>query len=75
MKKHEVHIGAIYRAKVTGVWTTVRIEMEIGLAGWWATNLKTGRQVRIKTAARLHRVTGSEQLRDLEPENGSGSQQ
>ena len=53
MKKVDVKIGGRYRAKVSGELVTVRILREAPLGGWYARNEKTGRMVRIKTAARL----------------------
>jgi hypothetical protein len=53
MKKHEVHIGGIYVAKVSGTLTRVRINQESRYGGWEGTNLATGRPVRILSAARL----------------------
>jgi hypothetical protein len=53
MKKHHVRIGGIYVAKVSGALTRVRIDRESRHGGWEATNLSTGRPVRIRSAARL----------------------
>ena len=55
MKKAEIEIGGRYVAKVSGQLTVVRIDSECQYGGWNATNIKTGRQVRIRTAARLRR--------------------
>ena len=62
MKKADVTIGALYVVKVSGVLTTVRLDAESPFGGWLGTNTKTGRQVRIRGAARLRRV--------VEPEGG-----
>jgi len=53
MKKHEVEIGGVYVAKVSGRLVAVRIDHEAANRGWFATNLRTGRTIRILTAARL----------------------
>jgi hypothetical protein len=53
MKKHEVRLGAVYVAKVSGTLTRVRLERESRYGGWDAVNLATGRPVRIRSAARL----------------------
>jgi len=54
MKKADVEIGVTYAAKVSGRICPVRIDgpCHIG-SGWYATNLFTGRQVRILSAQRL----------------------
>lgn len=59
MKKKDVQIGAVYTAKISGKLTKVRIERPISWgvnSGWEATNLTTGRSVRIKTAAKLRNI-------------------
>lgn len=53
MKKADVILGALYVVKVSGVLTTVRLDAESPFGGWLGTNIKTGRQVRIRGAARL----------------------
>ena len=53
MKKAEVKIGATYQAKVSDKMTEVRIDSESPHGGWNATNLKTNKPVRIKSAQRL----------------------
>jgi hypothetical protein len=53
MKKSEVKIGGVYTAKVTNKIVQVRIEAESRYGGWDATNLETGKKVRIQSAARL----------------------
>lgn len=55
MKKAEVRIGGHYEAKVSGGIAVVRIVAISPFGGWTGTNIKTGRDVRIKTAARLRR--------------------
>ena len=53
MKKHEVKVGGRYVAKVSDKLTLVRIDRENPHGGWDATNEKTGKPVRIKSAQRL----------------------
>ena len=55
MKKAEVQIGNTYIAKVSGVLAKVRITGESPYGGWNGRNLATGREVRIRSAARLRR--------------------
>ena len=60
MKKAQVTIGNTYTAKVSGDIHPVRIVSESSMGGWNATNLDTGRAVRIKSAQRLRRcLSGS----------------
>lgn len=56
MKRAEVEIGRVYRAKVSGRLVEVRIVGLCYLGGWYAENLHTGRGFRIKTAARLRGI-------------------
>ena len=53
MKKADVKIGGEYFATVTNKKVTVRIDAENRSGGWDATNLSTGKKVRIKMAGRL----------------------
>ncbi|MBS3735483.1 MAG: hypothetical protein KGY99_11295, partial [Phycisphaerae bacterium] len=53
MKKNEVKVGRYYTAKVSDKMCTVRIDAENPRGGWDATNLRTGKAVRIKSAQRL----------------------
>ena len=53
MKKDEVRIGGVYAARVSDKMASVRLESENPHGGWNGTNLKTGKQVRIKSAGRL----------------------
>ena len=55
MKKSEIEIGTTYIAKVSGVLAKVRITGESPCGGWRGKNLATGREVRIRSAARLRR--------------------
>lgn len=54
MRKAEIRTGGVYKAKVSGNVVEVRIVGERAFTkGWDAINLKTGRAVWIKSAARL----------------------
>jgi hypothetical protein len=53
MKKKDIQVGGKYTALVSGTVQTVRIDGESAFGGWTATNLATGRQVRIRSAQRL----------------------
>ena len=55
MKKADIQVGLTYIAKVSGVLATVRITGESPYGGWRGTNLATGREIRIRSAARLRR--------------------
>ena len=55
MKKHEITVGGVYAAKVSGKVVPVRITAESPYGGWQAVNLQTQRAVRIRSAARLRR--------------------
>ena len=59
MKKNEVKIGSRYMAKVSDKVTVVRIDSESQYGGWNATNLMTGREIRIRSAQRLRREARS----------------
>ena len=60
MKKSEVKIGGVYTAKVTNKVVQVRIDAESRYGGWDATNLATGKKVRIKSPARLRAAVGGD---------------
>jgi len=53
MKKNEIEIGGQYTCKVSDRIVVVKITGENPHGGWDASNLKTGKAVRIKSAARL----------------------
>ena len=55
MLKAQVEIGKIYVMKVSGSLTRVRLDSVSQYGGWNGTNLATGREVRIRTAAKLRR--------------------
>jgi hypothetical protein len=52
MKRDQIKIGGTYLAKVTDKVVSVRIDATNPHGGWDATNLATGRQVRIKSCLR-----------------------
>ena len=60
MKKNEVKIGRVYTAKVTNKVVQVRIDAESRFGGWDATNLATGKKVRIQSAQRLRAAVGGD---------------
>ena len=53
MKKNQIEIGGQYTCKVSDKIVVVKITGENSHGGWDATNLKTGKAVRIKSAQRL----------------------
>jgi hypothetical protein len=53
MKKREAKIGGTYAVRMGDVLVPVRLDRESRYGGWEATNLRTSRQIRIKTAQRL----------------------
>jgi len=53
MKKNDVKVGGLYRAKVSDKLVTVRIDSPHSASGWHATNTATGKRIRIKSAQRL----------------------
>ena len=53
MTKSNVQIGSTYIVKVSGTLAKVRLTREHERGGWYGTNLATGREIRIRTAARL----------------------
>jgi len=55
VRKKDVQIGGIYRARVLGKCTVVKILAEYASGGWVARNLASGRKIMIRTAGRLKR--------------------
>jgi hypothetical protein len=55
MKKHEVTLGGVYAAKVSGKVVPVRITGESPYGGWDGVNTQTKRTIRIRGAGRLRR--------------------
>jgi len=68
MRKNEIKLGVTYIAKVSEKLVPVRIDRESPYGGWDATNTTTGRQVRIKTAARLRREANPKAYTVVGPE-------
>ena len=56
VKKADVILGKRYLAKVSGKIVTVVPYYRTVDRGWFATNCATGREIRIKTAARLREI-------------------
>jgi len=65
MKKNEVSIGKTYWANVTGLRVPVRIESASPHGGWIGRSIKTGREIRIKTAGRLHGECETDEVADV----------
>jgi hypothetical protein len=61
MQKRNVHIGTTYVVKISGTLAKVRLTREHPRGGWYGTNLATGREIRIRTAARLRSETAPAQ--------------
>ena len=57
MQRHNVKVGSTYIVKVSGTLAKVRLTREHPRGGWYGTNLATGREIRIRTAARLRSET------------------
>jgi len=55
MKKKDVKLGKTYMVKVSGKLVPVRLKSEHWNGGWTGVNTTTGREVRVKTAAKLRR--------------------
>jgi len=53
MQKQNIKVGSTYIVKVSGTLAKVRLTREHPRGGWYGTNLATGREIRIRTAARL----------------------
>jgi hypothetical protein len=53
MKQRAVVLGQVYAVKVSGTIQPVRLVAESPYGGWVGRNLRTGRDVRIRTAAKL----------------------
>ena len=53
MRRRDVVLGQVYAVKVSGRLQPVRLVAESPHGGWVGRNLLTGREVRIRSAARL----------------------
>lgn len=54
MQKKDIIIGGKYLAKVSGKVVIVKVISESRLGGFNVVNLSTGRNIRVRTGARLH---------------------
>ena len=61
MKQHEVKVGETYIAKVSDKLTKVRIDDVSPHGGWVATNLATGKRIRIKSPMRLRAAASAKE--------------
>ena len=68
VKKAQVQLGGTYVAKVSGTLTTIRITGESTYGRWDAVNTKTGRAIRIRSAARLRRPATAPAVTDQDVE-------
>jgi hypothetical protein len=53
MKKNNVKLGSVYAIKVSGAVVPVRLDRESPHGGWLGTNMKTRKEVRVKSSQRL----------------------
>ena len=53
MKKRDVQLDQVYAVKVSGRIQPVRLVMVSTYGGWMGRNEKTGREIRIRSAAKL----------------------
>ena len=67
MTKKQVQIGSVYSAKVSGKLARVRLVAESKHGGWDATNMDTGKPVRIKSAQRLRRCLDAKEQPAAKP--------
>ena len=63
MRKRDIQIGHTYVVKVSGELVPVRLTHEHHAGGWVGQNLKTRREVRIRTAGRLRVAITSKETR------------
>ncbi len=56
MKKTNVQVGATYIVKVSGHLVPVKLEGVSPYGGWVGRSMVTGREIRIRTAAKLRRL-------------------
>ena len=78
MKKNEVVVGKRYVTKISGRLTVVEIKSTREVRGygagrktltrWFAINLKTNREIEIKSAAKLHREASVADVRTYCPD-------
>lgn len=75
MLKQNIKIGTTYIVKVSGKLTQVRITRAHDRGGWFGVNLTTGREVRIRTAARLRveaKLPGEGRLEQIRNQRSQG---
>ncbi len=73
MKQNEIKVGGVYTAKVSDRVVPVRIDSTHSAGGWNATNTKTGKRIRIKSAQRLRsevkpKRSGAKATADAQPD-------
>jgi len=59
MKKNDIKIGEQYIAKISGKLVPVKVVSESPYGGWFGLNTTTGREVRIRSAAKLRCGAGA----------------
>jgi hypothetical protein len=65
MNERQIKIGRVYTTKVTNREVSVRIDEKHPEGGWTATNLASGKRVRIKTAARFGREVSKSEIKSV----------
>lgn len=53
MQAKDIFVGQIYLVKISGKIQQVKIVKTCSNGGWMATNLATGRDIRLRTGARV----------------------
>lgn len=53
MQAKDIFVGSIYLVKISGKIQQVKIIKTCPTGGWMATNLATGRDIRLRTGARV----------------------
>lgn len=53
MQAKDIFVGSVYIVKISGKLQQVKIVRTCPNGGWMATNLATGRDIRLKTGARV----------------------
>lgn len=53
MQAKDIFVGQIYMVKISGKVQQVKIIKTCPTGGWMATNLATGRDIRLRTGARV----------------------
>jgi hypothetical protein len=60
MRREQVQLGQTYVAKINGHLQPVRVLRESIWGGWDCRDRVSGREIRVKTSAKLRRVFGEE---------------